>query len=104
MAVFKDATGKSTQHVYGVVLPDGQTISGSGCQVRRIWSGTYLVEYEHPFSNAPAPICTINGNEWQTFDKSVAIVETTPFYFVYVTSSPDRPEDCAVSFIAFGDL
>lgn len=104
MAVFKDSTEKPIQHIYGLISADGQILSGEGFKARRIWVGTYLVEYEHPFSNTPAAVCTINGSEWQTFDKSVAVVESGQSHFIYVTSSPDSPEDCAISFITLGQL
>ncbi len=92
------------QQTYGVISPDGKQLSGQGFQSRRIWSGTYLIEFDRPFADMPAVVCTIYGNEWQTFDKSVAIVECDSRYFVYVTSTMDRPEDCAITFIASGKV
>ena len=92
------------QQIYGVISPDGKIISGQGFRSHKIWSGTYIIEFDRPFANSPAPVCTIYGNEWKTFDKSVAIVEFDSRYFVYVTSSPDRPEDCGLTFIACGDV
>ncbi|CCQ51960.1 hypothetical protein CWATWH8502_17 [Crocosphaera watsonii WH 8502] len=79
-------------------------MSGEGFSTRRIWSGTYIIEFDQPFAGEPAVISTIYGNEWQTFDKSIAIVELGSQYFVPVTSSMDRPEDCAFTFIAFGNI
>ena len=104
MAIFKDSAGKATQHVYGVISPDGRVLSGEGFSTRRIWSGTYIIEFDQPFAGEPAVISTIYGNEWQTFDKSIAIVELGSQYFVPVTSSMDRPEDCAFTFIASGNI
>jgi hypothetical protein len=92
------------QQVYGVIGPDGQTISGQGFQLRKIRFGLYLVEFERPFAQEPATVCTILGNEWQTFNLSIAILEVTPDYFVCGTSSPDRPEDCGFTFIASGNV
>ncbi len=95
-------------------MPQSLKISGRNCNTNywngltinthRIWSGTYIIEFDQPFAGEPAVISTIYGNEWQTFDKSIAIVELDSRYFVPVTSSMDRPEDCAFTFIAFGDV
>ena len=104
MAIFKDSAGKATQHVYGVMSQDGKILSGEGFRAHRIWSGTYIIEFDQPFAGTPAVVCTIYGNEWQTFDKSIAIVELDSRYFVPVTSSMDRPEDCAFTFVAFGHI
>ena len=104
MAIFKDSAGKATQHIYGVISQDGRILSGEGFRTHRIWSGTYIIEFDQPFAGPPAVSSTIYGNEWQTFDKSIAIVELDSRYFVPVTSSMDRPEDCAFTFIAFGHL
>jgi hypothetical protein len=92
------------QQVYGVISQDGKQMSGEGFKCRRIWSGTYIIEFDRPFADIPGVVCTINGTEWQTFDKSVAIVECDPRYFVCVTSSMDRPEDCGFTFIASGKV
>lgn len=104
MAIFKDSAGKETQHVYGIINSDGKILSGEGFTCQRIWSGTYIIEFHRTFAGTPAAVCTIYGNEWQTFDKSLAIVEIDSRYFVPVTSSMDRPEDCAFTFIAFGHI
>ncbi len=92
------------QQIYGAVNPDGSKMLGQGFRSQKIWQGTYIIQFDKPFANPPAPVCTIYGNEWQTFDKSIAIVEVGAFHFVCVTSSPDRPEDCSFTFITFGDV
>ncbi len=104
MAIIQDSAGKTVQHVYGGVHPDGKQWFGEGFNVRKIWEGTYLIEFQQPFAPPPAVICTIYGNEWETFNKSVAIVDSSSYHFVCVTSSPDRPVDCGFTFIAFGDI
>ena len=93
----------ATQQIYGGVSPDGNIMSGQGFQCQKIKEGTYIIKFEKPFGQIPAPVCTISGSEWRTFDKSVAIVEIMPFHFICVTSSPDRPVDCAFQFIVVGD-
>jgi hypothetical protein len=93
----------ATRQIYGTIAPDGNVMSGAGIQCRKIKEGTYIVEFEQPFGREPAPVCTVYGHEWMTFNLSVAIVEVTPQYFICVTSSPDRPTDCAFQFIVVGD-
>ena len=103
MAIIKCDPGVY-QHIYGSIGPDGNTFSGEGFSCRKIRYGLYLVEFDTAFVDTPAVVCTINGNEWQTFNLSVANLDITPFHFVCSTSSPDRPEDCAFTFIAFGQV
>ncbi|NEP04483.1 MULTISPECIES: hypothetical protein [unclassified Okeania] len=104
MTIIKDSVGKEIQHIYGAVHPDGNIMFGEGFRSRRIWQGTYLIEFERPFVKQPAPVCTIQGPEWKTFNMSVAIVEVMPYHLVVVTSSPDRPDDCGFTLIAFGEI
>lgn len=92
------------QQVYGVIDPDGHQISGQGFQCHKIRFGLYVVEFERPFAQEPATVCTILGNEWQTFNLSIAILEVTPWHFVCTTSSPDRPENCGFTFIVSGQV
>ncbi|MDJ1169087.1 hypothetical protein PMG71_06575 [Roseofilum sp. BLCC_M154] len=103
MAIVKSDSGEH-QHICGAVSPNGNPYFGEGFNSRKIKEGTYLVEFEKPFGKNPAPICTVFGSEWKTFNMSVAIVDLSPTHFICVTSSPDRPVDCAFTFIAFGDL
>ncbi|MGD1699903.1 hypothetical protein [Dapis sp. BLCC M229] len=103
MAIFKDDHEHGHQHIYGGVGPDGSKWFGEGFESQKIKEGTYIIKFECPFDGIPAPVCTITGNEWKTFNMSVAIVEVNPEYFICITSSPDRPIDCAFTFIAFGD-
>ncbi len=100
MAIFSE----KHQHIYGGVSPDGKVWFGEGFKSHKIKEGTYVIDFDRPFGPIPAPVCTVNGHEWQTFDKSVAIIEVTPQHFICVTSSPERPVDCGFTFIAFGDL
>ncbi|NER35635.1 MAG: hypothetical protein F6J93_16860 [Oscillatoria sp. SIO1A7] len=103
MAIVKSDRGEH-QHIYGAVGPDGNPFWGEGFVSKKIKEGTYYIEFKQPFGSLPAPVCTIFGNEWKTFNMSVAIVDVNPSCFICVTSSPDRPIDCGFTFIAFGDL
>ena len=103
MAIVKSAEGRDHQHIYGGVNPNGDKWFGEGFESQKIKEGTYCIKFERPFAGIPAPVCTITGNEWKTFNMSVAIVEVNPECFICVTSSPDRPIDCHFTFIAFGD-
>ncbi|NET58044.1 MAG: hypothetical protein F6K47_18380 [Symploca sp. SIO2E6] len=98
MAIF----GKH-QHIYGGVAPNGLVMFGDGFTSHKIKEGTYIIEFEHHFGLLPAPVCTINGPEWKTFNLSITVVDVAPYHFVCVTSSPDRPVNCAFTFIVFGD-
>ena len=93
----------ATRQIYGTIASDGHVLSGAGIQCHKIKEGTYIVEFEQSFGREPAPVCTVCGNEWRTFNLSVAILEVTPQYFICSTSSPDRPIDCAFQFIVVGD-
>ncbi|NEQ73981.1 MAG: hypothetical protein F6K24_48565 [Okeania sp. SIO2D1] len=103
MAIFKDDHEHEHQHIYGGVQPNGDCWFGEGFKSQKIKEGTYIVKFENPFAKLPAPVCTISGNEWMTFNMSVATVQITPEYFICITSSPHQPMDCAFTFIAFGD-
>ncbi|NES05501.1 MAG: hypothetical protein F6K22_23420 [Okeania sp. SIO2F4] len=103
MAIFKDDHEHEHQHIYGGVLANGDKWFGEGFESRKIKEGTYIVKFIPPFAGLPAPVCTISGNEWMTFNMSVATVQITPEYFICITSSPIQPIDCAFTFIAFGD-
>ncbi len=92
------------QHIYGGVGSDGKLWFGEGFTSERIKEGTYLVKFERPFDGLPAPVCTIAGNEWRTFNLSIAIVNLSPEHFICVTSSPEIPVDSHFTFIAFGDV
>ena len=92
------------QHISGGIGRHGNSWFGEGFQVKKIKRGTYLIEFERPFAKLPAPVCTIAGPEWITFDKSVAIVDINEHRFICVTSTPNRPEDCDFTFIVFGDI
>ena len=92
------------QHIYGGVWSDGVTWFGEGFKSRKIKEGTYVIEFAQPFSKIPAPVCTINGYEWKTFDKSVAIIEIWEGGFIVTTSDPKMPMDCTFTFIVFGDV
>ena len=102
MAIVKSDRGEY-QHIYGGVAPSGDVWFGEGFRSDKIKEGTYIIKFERPFSGLPAPVCIINGNEWMTFNMSIAIVQVTPEYFICITSSPQQPIDCAFTFIAFGE-
>ena len=105
MAILKNAAGEDKhQHIYGGVSTDGSLWFGEGFKSRKIKEGTYLIEFNQPFGSRPAPVCTITGHEWRTFNLSVAIVDVSEGHFICVTSSPDRPVDSYFTFIAFGDV
>lgn len=104
MAILQDSSGKEKQHIYGTVSAQGQVASGEGFKAQQIRFGLYAIEFEQPFAGTPTPVCMINGGEWETFNKSIAILEVTDRYCICSTSSPDRPESCAFTFIAFGDV
>lgn len=99
MAIIEDH-----QHLYGGIDPGGNIWFGEGFSTEKIKEGTFVIRFDQPFSELPAPVCTINGHEWKTFDKSVAIVEIELDYFICVTSTMDRPDDCAFTFIVFGSV
>lgn len=90
------------EHVYGAVSPDGQKMWGEGFEVKKISTGTYLVEFQQPFSSHPAPVCTVSGPPWQTFNMSAAIVDVNPTNFVYMTSTSNQPADTGISFVVVG--
>ena len=92
------------QHIYGAVGPDGRIKFGEGFKSQRLRVGLYAIEFEQPFKEAPSVVCTIFGDEWGTFNKSLAVLEVTPNYAILTTSAPDRPEDCGFTLIAFGDV
>ena len=103
MAIVKSDRGEQ-QHIYGAVGPGGRPMWGEGFTVQRLRFGLYIVEFERPFKVNPTAVCTIFGNEWQTFNLSVAVLEVNASYFVCGTSSSERPEDSAFTFVAFGDV
>ncbi|MGK7919823.1 MAG: hypothetical protein AB4080_07420 [Trichodesmium sp.] len=103
MAIFKDDHEHEHQHIYGGVVREGSKWFGEGFESQKIKEGTYVIKFKRPFSGIPAPVCTISGPEWITFNMSVAIVDVSPEYFICVTSSPHQPMDCGFTFIAFGD-
>lgn len=105
MAIIKGDRGEDQhQHIYGSVAQDGNPMSGEGFQSKRIKDGTYIIEFDQQFKGNPAPVCTIAGPEWVTFNLSVAIVDVSEKHFICVTSSPVRPIDSSFTFIAFGDV
>ncbi|MDJ0620197.1 MAG: hypothetical protein QNJ63_26240 [Calothrix sp. MO_192.B10] len=105
MAILQNAAGGNpVQHIYGGITPDGSTMFGEGFRSHKLRYGLYLIEFDKPFAKNPAAVCTIYGNEWETFNKSIAIPEVSPWHLVCTTSSPDRPVDSGFTFIAFGDL
>ncbi|MEC4805637.1 MAG: hypothetical protein SAJ12_02110 [Jaaginema sp. PMC 1079.18] len=101
MAIIPSESG-IYQQIFGTVYPDGNSMSGEGFNVRKLKEGTYVVEFERPFYQNPAVVCTIMGHEWKTFNMSIAILEIQPQYFVCSTSPENYPMDCAFSFIAMG--
>ncbi|NEP59520.1 MAG: hypothetical protein F6K31_21335 [Symploca sp. SIO2G7] len=104
MVIIQDSSGNRIQHVYGGINPDGSKWCGEGFRHHKLRQGLYLIEFERPFAGMPTPICTIFGPEWETFDKSISIVDIAPFQFVCATSSMDRPIDCGFTFIVFGQI
>ncbi|MEO1432843.1 MAG: hypothetical protein AAFS12_00945 [Cyanobacteria bacterium J06632_19] len=103
MAIIKCDSGVY-QHIYGGIGEDGNTFSGEGFKSQRLTEGLYVVEFDTPFANMPAVVCTINGEEWKTFNLSVANLDFTPHYFVCGTSSPNNRVSSAFTFIAFGQV
>ncbi|NEO85672.1 MAG: hypothetical protein F6J87_15690 [Spirulina sp. SIO3F2] len=92
------------QLVTGTVAPSGDVLVGEGFKARQIKYGTYLVEFERPFAQDISPVCTIVGNEWQTFNLSIAILDVSNKYFICSTSNPNQPVDCAFNFSVFGEV
>ena len=90
------------KHIYGTVGLNGNVISGEDFKVHRLQKGTYIVEFEEPFSAKPTSVCTIFGPPWKTFNLSITIVEILESHFICVTSTPDRLLDCDFTFIAIG--
>lgn len=103
MAIIEGVHGQH-QHIHGAIERGGDKYFGEGFSSRKLKEGTYLIEFEQPFKEIPAPVCTIFGYEWHTFNKSVAVVDVSPSHCICVTSTPDRPEDCGFTFLAFGDV
>ena len=91
----------ATRHVYGAIEPNGGVPMGQSFQCRNIGQGTYPVEFERPFSQPP--VLQSFGPPWQTFNLSAAIVDANPGSLVYLTSSPNMPQDCGVSIIVVDD-
>lgn len=104
MAILKDSTGKEIQHVHGSIDPDGNKKFGEGFRSQKLRMGLYAIEFDKPFLEMPAAVCTIFGGEWETFNKSITVLEVSEHYVIFGTSSPDRPEDCGFTFIAFGNV
>ncbi|MBZ8181212.1 hypothetical protein [Oscillatoria salina] len=73
------------------------------CSSRKISEGTYLIEFQQPFSQNPVATATIYGSPWQTFNISVAIIEVSPYHCIYLTSTPDRPVDCGTMVMIMGE-
>ena len=92
------------QHLYGGINPDGSIWFGEGFSAKQLKEGTYVVYFEQSFRTKPAPVCTIVGAEWKTFNLSVAITEILPFHFVCVTSTSKHPVDCHFIFNVFGEV
>ena len=98
---------KNYQHIYGGINPDGSIWFGEGFSAKKLKQdkeGTYVIYFEQPFYTKPAPVCTIVGPQWKTFNLSVAITEILPFHFVCVTSTLDHPVDCHFIFNVFGEV
>ncbi|MGB3508412.1 MAG: hypothetical protein WBA93_04075 [Microcoleaceae cyanobacterium] len=104
MAIISNSSGGLNQQLHGAVDPDGNKMWGEGFSCRLLGKGAYLVEFDKPFFGQPTAVCTIYGEPWNTFDKSVAIIEINPSYFVCFTSKPGDVLNCAFSFIVFGDV
>ena len=104
MAIVKTTSGQDFQQIFGAIDPNGNKISGEGFRSRKIKEGTYIIEFEIPFLSNPAPVCTIAGPEWTTFNVSIAIVDVSTEYFICVVSEPNCPIDCYVNFIVSGNL
>ncbi len=92
------------QQIYCFIDPGGNQISGQGFKVQKLREGLYAIEFERAFADPPAITCTIFGGEWETFNKSIAVLESQPNYAILSTSSPDRPEACGFTFIATGKV
>ena len=104
MAIIKDSFGKEIQYIYGGLNPDGSKWCGEGFHSSKSWGGTYTIAFNRRFLREPALMCTIYGDEQQTFNMSISVVEVFPFHFVCITSSPDIPRDCGFTFIASGEV
>jgi|GEM_PF-3866357 len=70
---------------------------------QKLREGLYIIEFEQPLSNYPVVTATVFGSEWQTFNLSAAVVDVSPHHVVYVTSSPDHPQDCGTMVIIVGE-
>ena len=92
------------QNIYGGVGSDDKHWFGEGFASQKMKEGTYWIKFDRPFAGIPAPVCTIAGNEWRIFNLSIAIIELNPEYFIFTTSSPERPVDSNFTFIVFGDV
>ena len=92
------------QHIiYGAVSENGEKLLGEGFRCQKIQQGTYLINFERPFTQKPVPVCTIFGAQWQTSNKSIAIIEIDPSSFVCITSLSEEPADSGFTFTVFGD-
>ena len=91
------------QHIYGCVNPDGSVKWGEGFRCQKLGEGTYMVQFEHPFSKQPTPTCTIFGPPWATFNISAALVEVTADQFFCLTSTPMQPANCGFTFVVLGE-
>lgn len=104
MAILKDADGSDFQIISGMVAPDGTASKGVGFSVRRMQPGTYVIEFERPFHEQPIPVATIAGQEWHTFDKSIAVIMNEPNAALVMTSTDNRPVDCGFTFMVSGAI
>ncbi len=89
-----------------VVLPQMVMFNGvwgSGFRCKKVSQGTYIVEFDQPFNEMPAPVCTVFGPPWATFNLSTAIVDVTPSMFVCLTSTERMPQDSGFTFIVVGE-
>lgn len=105
MAIIAGKDGHSHhQHIFGAVSKNGGVIYGEGFSVKKDREGTYKISFHNMFSGYPGVTCTNFGGSSQNANISVSVSEIEPSQFTCETTDPNRLEDSAFTFIAFGDV
>ena len=85
--------------ISGIVDQNGGSIAGEGFESRQIATGVYIVEFQEDLGQVAIPVATTFGSEWETYDKSISIVDFTDRYMICVTSNPNQRASCGFSFL-----
>lgn len=90
--------------VKGMINEDGSITIGKGFKcIRAYGEGTYIIEFDEPFSEPPIVVCTIVGSDWSSYNLSASVIGFDSGYAIISTSSTDSPRYAAFNFIAMSD-